>query len=186
MKDLKDKATNIAGIMILAAGIVGTIVAKGVVLPEIVITIAEVVGATGIGIMSYFTGKNADGTKKGLGQLKGQKANKTFLILALMSMSFYAPAQIKIELRDTIATSLGDSKTDVVMKMTQVRIYVQDSTYRVRVNFAPEFDSIPFTIYTTQVPDRISFTSEIYPTPAVIRREYRKSLREKGREPMEE
>lgn len=73
MEDLKDKATNLAGVMILIAGIIGSIATAGVVLPVYVITAGAVLGTTGAGIISYFTGKNADGTKKSSEQIAVQK-----------------------------------------------------------------------------------------------------------------
>lgn len=73
MEDLKDKATNVAGVMLLFAGIVGSIVTAGVALPAYLITAATVSGSVGAGIISFFTGKNADGTKKSKEQIATQK-----------------------------------------------------------------------------------------------------------------
>lgn len=73
MEDLKDKATNLAGIMIVFAGVIGSIVTAGVSIPASLITAAAVSGSVGAGILSFFTGKNADGSKKGSEQIAAQK-----------------------------------------------------------------------------------------------------------------
>ena len=73
MKDLKDNATNIAGILIVFAGIIGSVVTAGVSIPASLITAGAVSGSVGAGILSFFTGKNADGSKKSVEQIDGQK-----------------------------------------------------------------------------------------------------------------
>ncbi len=73
MEDLKDKATNLGGVLILVAGMVGSMVTAGVALPAMIITGAAISGSVGAAIISFFTGKNADGTKKSVEQIELQK-----------------------------------------------------------------------------------------------------------------
>lgn len=64
MKNLKDIATTIAGVMgFIAVAIVG-LIAKGVVLPAWITTVGIICGALSPIILGYFGGKNADGTTK--------------------------------------------------------------------------------------------------------------------------
>jgi len=73
MENLKDKATNLAGLLIVFAGVVGSIVTAGVSVPASLITAATVSGSVGAGIISFFTGKNADGSTKSKEQISIQK-----------------------------------------------------------------------------------------------------------------
>lgn len=76
MKDLKNKATNVAGILLLIAGAIASIATAGVALPAVVVTVGTVSGTLGAGIIAYFTGKNPDGTKKTENQLNEVEASK--------------------------------------------------------------------------------------------------------------
>lgn len=73
MKDLKDKATNVAGVMVLIGGIILSIVTGGVALPPVIVTIGAISGTTGAAIISFFSGKNANGSKKSRKQIDNQK-----------------------------------------------------------------------------------------------------------------
>ena len=68
MKNLKDIATTIAGILGAIAFIGGTTIASlsqyNIPVPTIVTVIVGVCGAVSAGILGYFGGKNADGTTK--------------------------------------------------------------------------------------------------------------------------
>lgn len=64
IKDFKNKATNIAGIMVLVAGVVASIATAGIALPAVVLTTATILGTTGLSVIAYLTGKNGDGSVK--------------------------------------------------------------------------------------------------------------------------
>lgn len=67
MKNLKDTATTIAGIMGAVAVGIGTMAATpDLVLPTWIKTIGVICGALSPVILGYFSGKNADGTPKDL------------------------------------------------------------------------------------------------------------------------
>lgn len=73
MEDLKNKLTNIAGILGLVSGAILAVQTQGIVLPTWLLTVAGVCGALSVAILGYFTGKNADGSKKTPDQIVGQK-----------------------------------------------------------------------------------------------------------------
>lgn len=64
MKNLKDKATNVCGIVLFACGIVATLVTAGVALPAVVITGATAGAAVAGSVIAYLTGKDATGAVK--------------------------------------------------------------------------------------------------------------------------
>lgn len=73
IKDLKDKATTIAGILMLVSGLILGLPGQGVEVIGIVHDIAVVAGSLGAAVIAYLTGKNADGTKKRSDQIDSQK-----------------------------------------------------------------------------------------------------------------
>lgn len=64
MKNLKDKITNICGLVLLICGSLIGLVQAGIVLPQWLNTTAIILCSIAGSIMAYYTGKNADGTKK--------------------------------------------------------------------------------------------------------------------------
>lgn len=64
MKNFKDKATNVCGIVLFLAGIVATLVTAGVALPAVVITGATASAAVAGSVIAYLTGKDATGAVK--------------------------------------------------------------------------------------------------------------------------
>jgi glycopeptide antibiotics resistance protein len=62
--DLKNKITNVCGIILAAVGIVVTIKEAGINVPEVVMNIATTLGVIAGAVVAYFTGRNADGTSK--------------------------------------------------------------------------------------------------------------------------
>ena len=70
MKNLKDIATTIAGLMGSYAFYVGEENLKGKVLPSWVNISATICGLLAPSIIGYFSGKNPDGTTKTPDQLK--------------------------------------------------------------------------------------------------------------------
>lgn len=70
MKNIKDIATTIAGVMGFIAVAIAALFANGIVLPAWVNTIGIACGALSPIILGYFSGKNADGSSKTPEQLK--------------------------------------------------------------------------------------------------------------------
>jgi len=66
MKNIKDTLTNIAGVMIAIAGVILALNTAGIALPSWANTLGVTLGIVGAAIVSYFTGKNPDGTKKSM------------------------------------------------------------------------------------------------------------------------
>lgn len=64
MNNLKDKLSSIATILASVAGVIIAIQTQGIVLPTWLNTVAAVFGATSLGITSFLTGKNPDGSTK--------------------------------------------------------------------------------------------------------------------------
>lgn len=64
MENLKDKITNIAGVLIAIGGVIVILEQSGVILPQWIITTGIVLASLGGAIVSYFTGKNPNGTVK--------------------------------------------------------------------------------------------------------------------------
>lgn len=60
---MKDKITNICGLLLALSGAVLTMQQSGVVLPPAVITASMAVGAIAAALIAYFTGKSHDGKK---------------------------------------------------------------------------------------------------------------------------
>lgn len=64
MKNIKDIATTICGIVIALGGTVLALPTQGVTIPPIVLTVATVAVALAGTIIGLFTGRNPDGSKK--------------------------------------------------------------------------------------------------------------------------
>lgn len=72
MKNIKDIATNIAGIMIAFGGIVVALGQAGIIMPPALSTAGVICATVGAAVISYFTGKNADGSTKTPTQIEKQ------------------------------------------------------------------------------------------------------------------
>lgn len=70
--NLKDKATNIAGILIAISGAIYGLVKAGIDIPQDIQTASVAAGIIGAAIISYFTGKNPDGSTKTADQVAAQ------------------------------------------------------------------------------------------------------------------
>jgi len=64
MSRIKDTLTTIAGIIGGISAAVFALTTQGITVPSIVLTVAGVLGAISIGIIGFYNGKNADGSKK--------------------------------------------------------------------------------------------------------------------------
>jgi hypothetical protein len=67
--NLKDKITNICGVIVVICGALLTSTTQGVTLPTWLTGAAGVLSALSIGIIGYLTGKKPDGTVKTPGQI---------------------------------------------------------------------------------------------------------------------
>lgn len=64
MGNIKDKLSTVATILASVSGVIIAIQTQGVTVPAWVNTIAVVFGAVSLGITSFLTGKNPDGSAK--------------------------------------------------------------------------------------------------------------------------
>lgn len=62
--NLKDKITNMCGIVLAAVSVVPMLKEAGIILPEYVNTISITAGTIAGAVIAYFTGKNHDGSSK--------------------------------------------------------------------------------------------------------------------------
>jgi hypothetical protein len=73
LSNLKDFITTICGIIILAAGIIHTVVLSGVTVAPTIVNIFTTAGIVAAAVLAYFTGKNPDGSTKTTEQITAQQ-----------------------------------------------------------------------------------------------------------------
>lgn len=63
-KNIKDKLSDICGVLLVISGCVLSVATAGVMIPVQIVTVATVAASVSGGVIAYLTGKNPDGTKK--------------------------------------------------------------------------------------------------------------------------
>lgn len=64
MKNLKDRITNWAGLVVLIAGTILALPTAGVTIPAVVLTSSTISLTFAVGLVAWLTGKAADGVTK--------------------------------------------------------------------------------------------------------------------------
>lgn len=72
MRNLKDTLTTIAGVMIAIGGVLLSLVTAGIILPAWATTGGIILATLGGAIISYFGGKNPNGSTKSAKQIEAQ------------------------------------------------------------------------------------------------------------------